>query len=405
VLYDTTPRGGIPSFYSYGENGDPSETPHTYEGLNGYIHDVELTGLEPDTVYYFICGGENGGWSEERSFRTAPDCQKSFTFVVGGDSRRSGSYDADELDIPPFPETRNNISQAMAKFNPSFVLFTGDFIRDGFDQSQWDNWFEMMETYWIDNNGLTIPIIPVIGNHELSDPNQAEYSKEDAKNYYGQFCLPENERWYSLDWGPDLHITVLNSELPPVGLEGEEFDWLWNDIAASYTKGQKWKIVAFHRPPFSGGHSNWGIQNAWVREAFDMFHVDLVFNGHVHNYERSKPINLLKSENEPQTSPENGTIYVVSGGWGAPLGSGRPEWFTAYGPEYKYHFTVVDVFEDGTLRLRAVDENGNVFDEFSITKPAEGAGPGIPPLTVGAIVVVAIACVIITVYVLKGREK
>jgi hypothetical protein len=392
VLYDTEPKGGDPALYRYSTVGEH----HTYVDAGGYIHDVELTGLEPDTTYYFICGGEVGGWSSERSFRTAPSSRKSFRFIVGADSRRSGPYDADELDIPPFPEMRNKVSQAMAKFNPSFVIFIGDLIRDAFDQEQWDNWFEMVETYWIDNFGRTIPIIPVIGNHEVVWP-QLEYSKDDARNYYGQFCLPGNERWYSLDWGPDLHITVLNSEIPRDQYSEEEFDWLWSDLAANRDK--KWKIAAFHRPPFSGGHSKWEIQNAWVQKAFDLFHVDLVMNGHVHNYERTGPINLLKSEEELQASPEDGTIYIITGGWGAPLTAGRKEWFTAYGPEYKYHFVVVDVFENGTLRLRAVDENGSVFDEFSITKPVEApAELWISTSSLGVIVAAVIVCIAVVVY-------
>ena len=69
VLYDTQSRGGDPTLYRYSATGDH----HTYEGANGYIHDVELFNLKPDTVYYFVCGGETGGWSAERRFRTAPD--------------------------------------------------------------------------------------------------------------------------------------------------------------------------------------------------------------------------------------------------------------------------------------------------------------------------------------------
>jgi hypothetical protein len=36
------------------------------------LHHVDLTGLDPDTLYYFICGNPNGGISEELSFKTAP---------------------------------------------------------------------------------------------------------------------------------------------------------------------------------------------------------------------------------------------------------------------------------------------------------------------------------------------
>jgi len=153
VLYDITPVGGSPSLYGSSATGSH----HTYSGAGGYVHDVELTGLSPNTIYYFICGGENGGWSEERAFRTAPDQRESFRFVAGGDSRSGGNW----------PGPRDSISREMAKFNPSFILFTGDFVMQGNYQWEWDNWFAAAQEYWVDNN-LTIPIIPCIGNHELS---------------------------------------------------------------------------------------------------------------------------------------------------------------------------------------------------------------------------------------------
>ena len=39
--------------------------------LTDYLFDVEVPGLEPETVYYYVCGGE-GGWSGEQTFRAAP---------------------------------------------------------------------------------------------------------------------------------------------------------------------------------------------------------------------------------------------------------------------------------------------------------------------------------------------
>ena len=341
VLYDTQPRGGYPDNYDYSAVGSH----HTYSGAGGYIHDVELTGLSPNTVYYFICGGENGGWSAERRFRTAPETSSSIRFVAGGDSRSGGDW----------PGPRDNISRTMARFNPSFVLFGGDLVNRGDNQWEWDNWFAAAQMYWVDNDNLTIPIIPSIGNHELSgDPN--------GVGYKGQFCLPENENWYSLDWGPDLHIIVLNSETSETGISGVQRDWLEQDLAAH--ENCMWKIALFHTPAYSSyRYSSW-IRDYWV-PLFDEYHVDLVVEGHDHYYERTYPI----YENKVQPAPEDGTIYIVSGGWGAPLYTGTPKWFTAYGPDNRYHFVVIDILENGTLYLKAVDRNNSVFDTFTITKP------------------------------------
>jgi len=347
VLYDTVSWGGDPENYAYSATGSY----HTYSGAGGYIHDVELTGLSPDTRYYFICGGENGGWSAERSFRTAPGASTNIRLVAGGDSRSGGNW----------PGPRDSISRAMAEFNPSFVLFDGDFIYYWDNQTEWDNMLASMQEYWIDNDGLTIPIIPAIGNHEVYYPQPSDYDPgTHATNYYGQFYLPGNERWYSLDWGPDLHIIVLDSEVLNTGSDtwSEQLAWLESDLAAHASC--TWKIVLFHRPAYASRGSLSGAQTYWV-PLFDDYNVDLVISGHHHYYERTHPL-----END-QISPENGTIYLVAGGWGAPLYWASPQWFTAYGPTSIYHFVVIDIFGK-TLHLRAVNTDGETFDELYINK-------------------------------------
>ena len=345
VLYDNVSRGGVPGDYRCNATG----INHTYSGASGYIHDVELTGLTPDTTYCFICGGPTGGYSGERSFRTAPSVSSDVRFVAGGDSRS---------DHPDWPESRDNISRAIAKFNPAFAMHSGDMVNDGCEQWEWDSWFTDLDSHWIDENNLTIPIIPAVGNHEK--PWSA-----DCK-YFDQFALPGNERYYSYNWGPDIHIICLDSEAEPPESWGY-WSWLESDLAAhaNYT----WKFVQFHRPPFvSGAHSPWTPALTYWIPLFDKYHVDIVFNGHEHNYERSKPIKYTASETAAQPAYNNGTMYIVSGGWGAPLYTPKPGvWWMAHCTK-KYHFVLVDVFKNGSLHLQAKDNQGNTFDEAWIVK-------------------------------------
>jgi len=336
VKYDNESRSGNPILYRYNATG----INYNYTGASGYVHDVELTGLTPDTVYYFICGGDTGGWSSERAFRTAPSVSSDVRFVAGGDSRTNVAE-------------REKISQAMAEFNPAFVMHSGDMVYDGRVQSQWDSWFSDVDSHWIGENNLTIPIIPAIGNHE-----------NNAVNYYKQFALPDNEMWYSYDWGPDIHIICLSTETTT---SGAQKDWLENDLAThtDYT----WKIVMFHQPPIPGsrttGHS--GARTDWV-PLFDKYHVDIVINGHDHIYLRTMPINLTASQSQAQ-SYENGTMYIISGGWGAPLYTPGEHWYDAYVERPSiYHFCLMDIFKNGSMHLQAKDNQGNTFDEVWIIK-------------------------------------
>nr|MDO8083157.1 fibronectin type III domain-containing protein [Candidatus Freyarchaeota archaeon] len=330
VLYDTVSHGGNPSLYPNSTIGSN----FTYSGASGYIHQVELTDLIPDTTYYFICGGA-GNYSGERSFKTAPSSVSDFKFVAGGDSRT-------------YPADRTLVSQAMSYFNASFVMHCGDMVDDGKVQSQWDSWFTDVNDNWIGDNGLTIPVIPCLGNHE-----------NNATNYYEQFALPENEQWYYLDWGPDLRIIVLNSEAQDQ--ISEQAIWLENVLAS--TPQNMWKIVMFHTNVyFSGGHENATFLQPWV-QLFDEYHVDIVIQGHTHHYHRTLPM----YNNTVVPLYENGTMYLTTGRWGAPPHNYEEQPYSAWGNS-TLHFTLINVFQNGTLYLEAKDISGYTFDSVWLTK-------------------------------------
>ena len=333
VLYDTVPRGGDPSTYSHSVQG----LHHTYLEASGYIHDVEVTGLEPATSYYFICGAP-GNYSEERAFQTAPQQASDFTFVVGGDSRT-------------YEENRAKVSEAMRHTDPAFVMHSGDMVEYGGSQSQWDSWFADVDEKWIGDNGYTFPLIPCVGNHE-----------KNATHYYEQFALPGNEQWYYYDWGPTLRIIVLNSEATPSQIATDQADWLRTVLYS--TSDDTWKIVMLHRNVYySGGQSNASdLMKAWV-PYFDKYHVDIVFQGHTHHYHRTKPM----KNNTVVSSYEEGTMYLTSAGWGAPLYEYVAQPYSAYGNK-TLHFTLVHVYQNGTLHLEGKDVAGATFDAVTLYK-------------------------------------
>lgn len=334
VRYDISSKGGIPSSYSIQASG----TNHTYAGASGYVHDVELIDLAPGTIYYFVCGG-TGNFSSERSFRTAPAVATDFSFVFGGDSRTNLT-------------ARTLVSQAMRQFNPSFVMHVGDMVENGADQTQWDQWFQDVNDNWIGVNDLTIPIIPTLGNHE-----------NNATNYYEEFALPGNHQWYYYDWGPTLRIIVLNDEAFASQISGDEVTWL-NNVLNSTPIGM-WKIVMFHRNVYySGGHAGATDLLQYWGPIFDKYHVDLVVQGHTHNYQRTKPMD----NTAVVFSYRVGTMYVTAGGWGAPINSYVQQSYSAYGSDV-YHFVSVNIYKNGSLHLEAKDVNGITFDSAWLYSP------------------------------------
>ena len=65
-------------------------------------------------------------------------------------------------------------------------------------------------------------------------------------------------------------------------------DWLIHDLDSS---SQPWKFVVFHQPAFSSGNAT--VRNNQMRAAAKFLEdhgVNMVFNGHEHNYQRTLPI-------------------------------------------------------------------------------------------------------------------
>ena len=117
------------------------------------------------------------------------------------------------------------------------------------------------------------------------------------------------ELYYSFDWG-NVHFVGLDTELTGP----EQAAWLDADLAAT---DKPWKIVFGHKPPYSSGEhgSDGAFRNHFV-PLIEKHGVQLVLNGHEHDYERTRPI-------------ENVT-YVVTGGGGRHLRSVGTSGFTAY---------------------------------------------------------------------------
>src|SRR5215813_10597646 len=110
-------------------------------------------------------------------------------------------------------------------------------------------------------------------------------------------------------------------------------DWLINDLDASH---QTWKVVVFHQPIFSSGNAT--ISNDQMRTIGQFLQdhgVNLVFNGHEHNYQRTFPLRALPNVTSapiagvPQVEIDNsfdgtthmvpdGVLYFVEGAGGNP---------------------------------------------------------------------------------------
>jgi acid phosphatase type 7 len=178
----------------------------------------------------------------------------------------------------------------------------------------------------------------------------------------------------------------------------------WLEAALQKGKTATWRFVAFHHPPFNASDSH--FKNQWMRlvvPILEKHKVDLVFSGHVHNYQRSAPLRFEPAQDALDKSPKdvegklrdasvagdfkidesfdglkqtrpNGILYIVSGAGGAGLydttqGADKHRWqpFTRAFTSDQHSFTVVDL-NDRTLKLKQMNAEGQALDSITIRK-------------------------------------
>ena len=82
IYFDKVKRNGVLKDYTHTLKAKVSP----YTGTLDFRHAVKLTGLQPNTTYYFIVKSKDLV-SKEYHFKTAPNGNEEFKLFFGGDSR------------------------------------------------------------------------------------------------------------------------------------------------------------------------------------------------------------------------------------------------------------------------------------------------------------------------------
>ena len=274
--------------------------------------------VKPDTLYHYRVESGGAPLGEGATFRTAAGAdQTRFTFVVFGDTRTQHRF-------------HRAVVERIVAVKPDFVLHTGDLVAKGSSLHQWETFFEIERELM-----ARAPFFPALGNHE-----------RDNSRYFDLFYLPGNERWYAFDYGNARFICLQVDGLAGFGPQSEQYAWLEEALVANT---QPWLFVYFHVPPYSSVRDD--LEDD-VRQAlpplFERYGVDVVFNGHQHNYERNEV---------------NGVTYIVSAGGGAPLYRMQKREPTQAAFALAYHFVLLEI--DGNhLKATVISNEGEVLDAF-----------------------------------------
>jgi Icc-related predicted phosphoesterase len=281
----------------------------------------------------------------------------AFRFVAYGDTRFHDPSDTAASN----PAVRRALVAAIDRERPAFISVGGDIVYVG-DSPDWTVW-DSETAVWREHK---ITVYPALGNHDVKGDAAKALS-----NYFARFPELRDSRFYSVTLENALML-VLDSNQDE--LSGAQGSWL-RDQLNQIPNANDFVFLVFHHPVYTsssdeqlmgGGHSSRSTEEALGQlleeKQKHMRARIVVFNGHVHNYERHE---------------HGGVTYFVTGGGGAhayPIARKATDPYQDQGINYHYLLGEVDhnhlTVTMNKVELKDGKEVWTQPDQVSITSPA-----------------------------------
>lgn len=330
VHYDTEPRGGDLSKYA---KKVEAQRNGRFSGGTTFYHHAKLRDLPPGTPVYFVLESD-GKTSKEMHFRTAPDKDVPITIVLGGDCR-SGHIIRMFLNF--------HLVAKLADSDPNALCFAfdGDYVHNGRDFGQWNQWMSHHELT-TSPKGRVLPFIPARGNHEAEGPLYDEVFDGAGKPM---------QNWYALQIGPKIGFVTLNTCTDGLG---EQLEFL-RKVLPEMNRKNRWIIVQYHVPmyPTAKYKVALGCKPQWTAE-FERNGVDLCVEADSHTLKRTHPLRGDKPDSA-------GVVYVGDGGYGAPPRKPIESPLLAFAKYEKAHFAVLECGAEQMV-YKAISIDNQVVD-------------------------------------------
>jgi len=402
---------------TWSQSEPPSKTTLAIKGLEVFnVYRAMLTHLEPGEMFTYVIA-KNGIQVFTAEGRALKSLSQPYRFVVSGDMG-AGSRAAKQ------------IAAGIYKASPDLVAIAGDIVYDsGLISDYKTRWWPLYNSEKVNMYGFplmqSIPFFAALGNHDTYTHNLN--MQPDALAYFHFWDQPLNgpegneggpivseltanpknraaflegagNRYprmsnYSFNYG-NAHWTVLDANIYVDWTNDELRDWLRKDLAGA--QDATWRFVLYHHPAISSSHTHYEDQQMRVVSTlFDSGKVNIVFNGHVHNYQRSFPmrVNADATKNKKGRVPNvtwtldkvfdgktnttpNGVIYIITGAGGQvlydPEQQNNPSSWQKFTDKFIsliHSFSLLDV--NGTnLKFSQIGRDGSVLDSFEINKEA-----------------------------------
>lgn len=337
---------GLPDTHDTILYRSPSQIIKTPGGISAFFR-VGIKNLTPGRTYQYRVANENH-WSDWHSFKMGSPSDSTHSFIFIGDVQDSINGVSGNL----FHRAYKSLPDA------SFMMFIGDMIERPHD-AYWGEWFREGGTLF-----RTIPVIATPGNHEYFkgliqtiDPRWTahfSFPQNGPPDFLGRVCY-----W---DYQQTRYISLDSNGIQSIPSAFEQRNWLKSVLENTR---QRWIVIMIHHPIYSTSRGrDYFYLRALFKPLFDQFNVDLVLEGHDHAYGRA--IHIPNNELKQQ----QGAVYVVT--HASPklydIGfSSKMDKLASNTPMYQ----LIDVSND-SIRFRAYESGGTLFDGFTIHKDAAG---------------------------------
>lgn len=241
----------------------------------------------------------------------------------------------------------------MKSMQPELYLGLGDYSY----QKSIDCWLDIVKSA---GNAFKISL----GNHD------AEGNLLQA--YMDEFKL--EEEYYSFDY-LNAHFIALSTELNKNEVE-EQLRFVRNDLwRTKANQNIDWIIVFFHKPFYSASNTDLTNMRRTYHPVFENFGVDLVIQGHSHNYQRSYPLlfnearhsePIVSNKEQFQYNDPKGIIFVIAGTGGESVQSLNKKPFLA--SSYEGYGCINVEIKGKSLSVEYYSDNNDTIDKFMISK-------------------------------------
>ncbi|MHA7943935.1 choice-of-anchor D domain-containing protein [Formosa sp. 3Alg 14/1] len=371
-------------------------------------HEVKLTGLEPNTKYYFNIANQSVVVAEsvtgEMFVKTAPVAGTD-QFVRAWILGDAGTGSVNQRNVRD--AYYNYVSQTATHADQTdMMLFLGDnAYSNGTDAEHQSYFFDVYDDMLKKSVAWSC-----LGNHD----GYTSDLQTQSGPYYDIFTFPTageaggiasgTEAYYSFDYA-NIHFIVLDSHQSSREVGGSQYNWALTDIQNTT---QDWIVALFHHPAYSKGSHDSDYEGRLIdmRENFmpilEANGVDLVLNGHSHSYERSYFINGHQGfsntfnpndiTNGGHTVGQNGigdgktdsdgaykkaidaaegTVYITTGSAGQISGGDLNHQAMSVSLN-QLGSCVMEIEDDGNggqnLNVKFIRDNGDIDDYFTINK-------------------------------------